>query len=460
MSKKGLDTLIEISLGETRAARIDEDGVLYELQVERAGQESLVGNFYLGKVTRVEKGMDAVFVDIGTDEPGLINRAKGLEEGKTLIVQVIRDARDGKGPALTRHPVLMDRYFAFTPGRKGVNWARAVGKGRDRAHLEAVLPQVLGEKTDGFSVRGPAVAVGEPILEESVDRLRQKWDVLRDMVREDRKPRLLEKAPKMIDRLLRDLEGETRIAMDDRSAYLEAEKTIKKLYPDLSQGLLYHDSEISIFEDTGVEEQIEEALEREVRLKNGGSLAFDKTEALIVIDVNMGSATAKGDDAIFQVNKAAAEEAARQIMLRNLSGLIVIDFISMKNKGRLKRLIEALRSKFLKDTRHTDVLGLTSAGLMEITRQREGVSLDDLMLKAKPVQSSTLNPVAQGCAVLRAATRLKGAGRPTAYASPEVIDALKGGVLSDAMEECTKRLGRPLHLYVGEDQMPPQVGME
>ncbi|MDX1736941.1 MAG: ribonuclease E/G, partial [Alphaproteobacteria bacterium] len=367
MSKKGLDTLVEFSPGETRAARVDEDGVLYELLIERAGQKSLVGNLYLGKVTRVEKGMDAVFVDIGLDEPGLINKAKGLDEGKVLIVQVTRDARDDKGVALTRHPVLMDRYFTLTPGRKGINWARAVGKGRDRAHLEAVLPTILGEKTDGFSVRGPAVAVGENVLQDSVDKLRARWEHLKDIVRDDRKPRLLEESPDLLNRLLRDCEGQTRFALDDRAIFLQTEKQAKKEYPDLQEGLLFHDADISLFEDSGIEEQIEEALSRRVELPRGGNIAIDRTEALTVIDVNMGSATAQGDDAIFQVNKVAAEEAARQIMLRNLSGLIVIDFISMKNKGRLKRLIETLRSKFLKDSHHTDVLGLTGAGLMEIT---------------------------------------------------------------------------------------------
>ncbi len=459
MSKKSLDTLIEISPAETRAAQVDENGVLFELLIDRVGQESLVGNFYLGKVTRLEKGMDAAFVDIGTDEPGLINKAKGLDEGKIIIVQVIRDARDGKGPALTRNPVLMDRYFAFTPDRKGINWARAVGKGRDRAHLEAILPSILGD-AEGYSVRGPAVSAAEPVLEACVDRLQSLWKELRDMARLDRSPRLLLKGPHLIDRLLRDLESESRIAMDDRAVFLETEKKIKTLYPDLEGGLLFHNSDESIFEDAGVEEQIEEALDREVRLKNGGTIAFDRTEAMIVIDVNMGKATAKGDDAIFNVNKMAAEEAARQIMLRNLSGLIVIDFISMKNKGRLKRLIEALRSKFLKDSRHTDVLGLTAAGLMEITRQREGVSLEDLMLAPKANEMREPHPVAQGASILRAAMRLRGAGKPVAHASTHTIDALKGGVLSEAMEICATRLGRPLHLYVGMDRTPPEVGME
>lgn len=460
MSKKNLDTLIEISPAETRAAQVDDAGVLYELLIDRVGQQSLVGNFYLGKVTQLEKGMDAAFVDIGTGEPGMINKAKELTEGKVLIVQVTRDARDGKGPALTRSPVLMDRYFAFTPGRKGLNWARAVGKGRDRAHLEAIMPNILGDKNEGYSVRGPAVGVAENVLEASIDRLRDRWTELQDLMRADRKPRLLMKAPSLIDRLLRDLESEARIAMDDRAVFLETEKKVKASYPDLEAGLLFHNSEESIFEDAGVEEQIEEALERVVRLKNGGTIAFDKTEAMIVIDVNMGKATAKGDDAIFNVNKMAAEEAARQIILRNLSGLIVIDFISLKNKGRLKRLIEALRSKFLKDSRHTDVLGLTAAGLMEITRQREGVSLEDLMTAPKRSEAYQPHPVAQGAAILRAAMRLRGAGRPVAYASTHTIDTLKGGALTEAMDICATRLGRPLHLYVGVDSTPPQVEME
>lgn len=456
MSKASLDTLIEVSPGEIRAAKVDEDGLLHDLLLERVGSKSLVGGIYVGRVTRIEKGMDAAFVDIGLGELALMNKAKGLAEGKNLIVQVSRDGRDGKGPAVTRNLALLDRFLAFTPGRKGLNWARAVGKGRDRARLEGLMAEFLDGR-EGFTVRGPAVvAEGKHIL-RTIDRLEQRWAGLQEAFREDKSPRCLEAPLPLIDRLLRDADTEARFAIDDRAQFMRMEKLVAQDMPDLGEGLLFHKEASSIFDMAGVEEQIDEAVSRTVSIRGGGSMTFDQTEAMTVIDVNMGEGAKHGDDAIFQVNRRAAETVARQIILRNVSGLIVIDFISMRDKARAKKLVEILRARFRDDPRHTDVLGLTAGGLIEITRQREGVSLAQQLLLVTPEQRST-HPVAQACAILRAAMRLKGAGKPTVAAGPAVIDALNGP-LKDGLDEAARRLGQPLILNEA-DHISPIVEMK
>lgn len=456
MSKATLDTLIEVSPGETRAARVDEDGLLHELFLERVGQTSLVGGIYAGRIVRIEKGMDAAFVDIGLGELALLNKAKGLAEGKNLMVQVSRDGRDGKGPAVTRNLTLLDRYLAYTPGRKGLNWARAVGKGRDRARLEDLMAELLDGR-EGFSVRGPAVVAEGKQLINSIDRLEKRWSHLQELFRDDKTPRCLEQPAPLVERLLRDADAEARFAIDDRVQFMRIEKQVAQEMPDLAEGLLFHKGPEQIFDMAGVEEQIDEAVSRTVSLRGGGSLSFDQTEAMTVVDVNMGEGTKQGDDAIFQVNRRAADVVARQIILRNIAGLIVVDFISMRDKARAKKLVEILRARFRDDSRHTDVLGLTAGGLIEITRQREGVTLAQQLTAVDPAHARP-HPFAQACAILRAAVRLKGAGKPTAVASQPVIDVLNGP-LCDGMDEAARRLGQPLVIEEGTDKTPPIVEM-
>ena len=272
---------------------------------------------------------------------------------------------------MTKNPSLLDRYLAYVPGRKGLNWARAVGKGRDRARVEDFMTEFLDGR-EGYSVRGAAVAASGGALEAAVNGLEKRWEDLRAAHKADPTPRCLEAPMDLIARLMRDAGANARFAIDDRQAYLKAERDAKATMTDLVEGLMFFNGKTTLFQEQEIEDQIDEALSREVWLPGGGNLAFDATEALTVIDVNMAEGAKHGDDAIFQVNRRAAEVIARQVTLRNISGLIVIDFISMKNKGRAKKLVEILRGLFRDDTRHTDVLGLTAAGLMEITRQREG----------------------------------------------------------------------------------------
>ena len=456
MSKNAMDIYVEVSPAETRAAKVDSEGLMHEFVIERICDASLVGGIYLGRVVRVEKGMDAAFVDIGIGENGLINKAKGIAEGQWVVVQVTRDARDAKGPALTLNPALLGRYLGYTPGRKGINWARAVGKGRDRAGLETILSD-MNIDMDGFSIRGAAISANAGLLLAEFERLQTRWAAIQEGAKQ-RKARLLEAPVSLFFKMLRDAERETRFALDDRALHLQAKKLVAQEMPDLKDNLAFHQGPEALFEEAGVNEQLEDGLSRVVELNGGGSLVFDRTEAMIVIDVNMGQGAKHGDDAVFKVNYLAAEEICRQITLRNLSGLIVIDFISMKNKNRAKKLVELMRQRMNKDARHADVLGLTAAGLIEITRQREGLSLDDQMLQFSRTHIRPL-PVAQGAEILRAALKLKGAGRPIAYGSTLVIEALKGP-LESALAETSRRLGQQLMLRVGDDLNPPNVEMD
>jgi len=220
----------------------------------------------------------------------------------------------------------------------------------------------------------------------------------------------------------------------------------KQSTPDLDGRIALHDGRQPLFAEAGIEDQIAEALSRTVALPRGGSLVFDVLEALTAIDVNMGGAGTgrSSDDAILTLNRVAAAEAARQVMLRNIAGLIVIDFVSMRNKGNRRHLVEAVRRAFAGDRVVVDVLGMTPAGLVEVTRQRRGRSLADLVCMP-PRRDPDWQPAALACAALRAALRTLGAGRPVLRCHPSVAASLRGDLVG-ALAETERRLGQSLEL--------------
>ncbi len=461
------DIYVEISPAEQRIAKVDSDGLLNHFTIERMGNISLVGGIYLGLVRRIEKSMSAAFIDIGIGENGMINNAKTLHEGQWLIVQVTKDAHDNKGVTLSKNITLLGRYLGYTPSRSDLNWARSIGKGKARAELEGILSDI-SENDDidmaGYAIRSAATMVDAKILIAEFNRLGDEWNDIK-LAAKTHKARLLVAPVAMVEKILRDGDKNTRLAIDDRQIYLQLKKLIVSQMPDQKHNLAFYDAgnNQGLFEDAGIDEQLEDGLAVVVELSGGGSLIFEHTQAMNVIDVNMGKGSRHGDDAVFKVNVKAAKEICRQISLRNLSGLIVIDFISMKNKGRAKKIVEIMRANINKinsgnDNRHVDILGLSAAGLVEITRQRQGVTLGEQMLNISSVKISP-HPLAQGAAILRAAMKLKGAGTPVAYGSTLVIEGLKGE-LSTALNEASRRLGRQLMLRIGEDSTPPIVEME
>jgi Rne/Rng family ribonuclease len=260
------------------------------------------------------------------------------------------------------------------------------------------------------------------------------------------KPALLAAAPSLPERVLRDEAPDGGILVDDRRLVAGLAKSAPDVAPDLADRIALHDSGEPLFDEAAVDDQLEAALARTVALARGGSLVFDALEALTAIDVNTGGLGGgrMSDDAILALNRRAADEAARQVMLRNIAGLIVIDFVSMRNKGHRRQIVEAVRRAFAGDRVVVDVLGMTPAGLVEITRQRRGRSLGDMM--CIPVtREPDRQPAALACAALRAALRSLGGGRPVLRCHPDIAAVLRGG-LADALAETERRLGQTLEL--------------
>ena len=453
MSGGGRSLYIETSPGEIRAAILNANGALVAFHVERIGAGSLRDAVFLGRVTRVEKGMGAAFVDIGEDMPGFLGRAKGLREGQAIVVQVVREAGGGKGPALGTAPVLAGRYLALDPARPGINLSRRLAA--DLEPLKELLAG-LAAAGEGYSVRPPAAIAGEAVLTAEVERLRGAWRAIESAAADASPPVLLHPSPPLVARLLREATG--RIVIEGRQTFALASELAEREMPDLPDRLAHYAGKQPLFEKQGIEEQLEDALSPDVALPGGGGLVIETTEALCSIDVNMGAAGGRlpKEDAVAGANVRAAAEIARQITLRNLAGLIVVDFISMRNKANRRKVVEALRRGLKGGAVVVDVLGMTPAGLVEVTRQRVGAPLAALFSRPRPRVPEALAE-AEACAALRAALRYEGPGAPVLLAAPAVISALEGP-LAVALEETGRRLGQPLKLAAEAGRSGFEIG--
>ena len=440
---KSEDTwLIEFSPGETRAALIDGRDRLMEMLIERMGESEIVGSIHLGRVTRVEKGIGAAFVEFGDREPGFLGKAKNVTEGQAVIVQVIRAAGGGKGAVLTVNPVLPGRYLSLDATRPGIHWPRGKWEG-DRAELGALLEEIA---PDGSGLApGPLAAETSPdTLKAEAGKLAALWMEINTQAAAAKPPLQLRAAPALTDRILCEARGP--VVMDDPRRFSTINTVAGQEMPDLAGALELYMGKTPLFEETGVEEQLEEALGPRMEMPGGASLVIEETEALTAIDVNMGASGGRmqSDNAIVKANEAAALAVARQIRLRNIGGLILVDFISMKNKAHRKQLVELLRRAMRSDPVRHDVLGMTPAGLVEITRQRTGHPLAALFAHPARYVARPL-PEAQACAALRAALRRSWSGKTVLAADPAIVEALQG-ILAPALEEVGRRLGLPLEL--------------
>ncbi len=435
---RDMEWLVEVSPGEIRAALVDGDGVLVELRVERLGRSEFVDSIHLGRVVRVDKAMGAAFVDIGAAQPGFLGKLKTATEGEKTVVQVIRAAGGGKGALLTAAPVLSGHRLSLSPTRPGIHWPRDWHG--DKAALAEVLERI-GPDGMGLSPRPGAAGADESALQAEAAQLTAAWREVLDSAKTAKPPALLLPAPDLCTRLLRDAAGPVRIDHPETHARLA-----KAAPPDLKGALALYRGQAPLFEEFGIEEQIEAALAAHVEMQGGAGLVIEETEALTAIDVNMGGSGGRlpSEAAVLKTNQAAARAAARQIRLRNIGGLIVIDFISMRNKANRRTIVEAMRREMRGDPVRHDVLGMTPAGLVEITRQRVGRPLAALYNRPREAAPKPL-PEAEACAALRSAVRRAWTGKPALVAAPEVIAALRGP-LAPALAEVNRRLGQDLEL--------------
>ena len=376
-----------------------EDGILVEHYVDRDSTASLIGNVYLGRVQNVLPSMEAAFVDIGRGRNGVIyageidwdyfgaegqNRKveKVLKSGQTILVQVTKDPVGAKGARLTNHVSIPGRYIVYAPGGHLSGISRKLPES-ERKRLKDILSDLVGDSASVI-VRTAAEGASEEELVRDVNRLKAQWEDIERKVAAGNAPQLLYAEPDLTVRIVRDLftEDFSELIISGNGgmtdAYDSVEAYVSHVAPHLKDRLRRWEGDHDLFDDYRLDEQIAKALERKVFLPSGGSLIIDRTEAMTVIDVNTGKFTGTGgnlESTVTRNNLEAAEEIVRQLRLRDIGGIIVIDFIDMvlpsNRELLLRRLVECLgRDR----TRH-QVAEITSLGLVQMTRKRIGTGL-------------------------------------------------------------------------------------
>jgi len=401
------EILINFSPVETRVA-VMAQGVVQELHIERAASRGLVGNVYLGKVSRILPGMQSAFIDIGLERTAFLHvadiwqsrdaileadREKPIErilnEGQSLMVQVIKDPLGTKGARLSTQISLAGRMLVYLPQEKHIGISQriedAAGRESLRTRLTALVPE---DEEGGFIVRTMAENATDEELNADIAYLRKLWRDLREKARVVGVPAPLYLELHLAQRVLRDLvnDATSRIVVDSAEDFRKLQEFAVEYTPTVMPLLTSYAGTRPLFELHGVEDEIEKALARRVELKSGGYLIIDQTEAMTTIDVNTGAfvGVRNFDDTIFKTNLEAAQTIARQLCLRNLGGIIIVDFIDMETQEHRQAVLAAFNKALARDHTRLTVNGFTALGLVEMTRKRTRESLAHVLCEPCP----------------------------------------------------------------------------
>jgi ribonuclease G len=403
------EILIHHTDHETRVAVVAA-GTVQELHVERTSVAGWVGNVYLGKVVRVLPGMQSAFIDIGLERAAFLHVADMWEhragknnnpaallpverllfDGQPVMVQVIKDPIGTKGARLTTHISLAGRTLVYLPQENHVGISQKIGDeaGREalRTRLSAAIPTGM---TGGFIIRTLAEDATDAELAADVEYLRATWATLTHRAATQAAPTLLYKDLSLAERVLRDMAGEhtAQIRVDHAGLVAAMREFAAQFTPCMQERIQHYTEPRSLFDLHHVDDELARALARRVDLKSGGYLMIDQTEALTTIDVNTGGyvGSRNFEDTVFRTNLEAAQIIARQLRLRNLGGIIILDFIDMTDDGHREQVIEELKRALAKDRVRTTVSGFTSLGLVEMTRKRTRESLSHVLCESCPV---------------------------------------------------------------------------
>ncbi|MBE2998496.1 Rne/Rng family ribonuclease [Nocardiopsis sp. HNM0947] len=381
--------------GDRTQIAVMEDDVLVEHHVDRASHRSYVGNVYLGRVQNVLPSMEAAFVDIGKgrnavlyagevnwDVLGVEGQPKRIESvlksGQSVLVQVTKDPVGHKGARLTSQISLPGRYLVYVPGGSMTGISRKLPD-KERARLKQILKKVMPADA-GVIVRTAAEGASEEELERDITRLAKQWDSIQRKSKSNTAPALLNSEPDLTIRVVRDVFNEdfSSLVVSGEEAWETVHEYVDYVAPNLAERLSHWTEDRDVFSAYRIDEQINKALERKVWLPSGGSLIIDRTEAMTVVDVNTGKFTGQGgnlEETVTKNNLEAAEEIVRQLRLRDVGGIIVIDFIDMVLESNrdlvLRRMLECLS----RDRTKHQVAEVTSLGLVQMTRKRVGQGL-------------------------------------------------------------------------------------
>lgn len=404
------EILINVSPVETRVALV-ENGVVQEFYIERSHGETYVGNIYKGKVVRVLPGMQAAFVDIGLERTGFIHAADMMpeppegevrrtevpdirslvREGQTLLVQVAKDPISTKGARLTTHLTLSSRYLVYMPNASHIGVSTRIEDEPERERLRSAVETTVAaqEIRGGFIVRTVAEGADTDAIVADIPFLLRLWDDLTQKLPGLGVPAELHRDMPLYLRALRDMARAPidRVRVDSRLTYQQMLEFASKYAPQLIDLIDLYSGDRPLLELYGVEEEIHRALEPRVALKSNGYLIIEQTEAMTTVDVNTGAFVGHRnlEETIFKTNLEAATAIARQLRLRNLGGIIILDFIDMKDSEHQRQVLRTLEKALEKDHAKTRITGVSELGLVEMARKRTRESLEQMLCEPCPV---------------------------------------------------------------------------
>lgn len=403
------EILINLTPMETRVAVV-ENGMLQEVYIERAAARGIVGNIYKGKVVRVLPGMQAAFIDIGLERASFIHASDFalpgdrrnndvpdisslVREGQSVVTQVIKDPLGTKGARLTTQLSVPSRYLVFMPGTSHLGISQRIDDEEERLRLKTVVQTCIDqEQVDdlgGFIIRTAAEGANEEELLADIRFFKRLWGALERKMAERKAPAIIYDDLPLHMRTMRDLAGSLleKIRIDSRETFDMMKQFAEDYIPEIANKIECYPGPRPVFDLYGIEDEIQRALGRKVELKSGGYLIFDQTEAMSTIDVNTGGFVGhrNQEETIFKTNLEAATALARQLKIRNLGGIIIIDFIDMQDSEHRRQVHRVLEKAMAGDHAKTAITGVSELGLVEMTRKRTRESLEHVLCETCPV---------------------------------------------------------------------------
>jgi ribonuclease G len=469
------EILINVTPNETRVAVV-ENGVVQELYIERSSRRGWVGNIYRGRVSRILPGMQAAFVDIGLaraaflhasdirlpagqmgdleHEAGIPPITSLLSEGQEVLVQVIKDPIGTKGARLTTQISIASRYLVYMPEMSGIGISLKIEEEGERQRLKELLISLLPEEErGGYIIRTVAEGAEGSDLRADMEFLQKLWGNIKERSQAVKPGHVVHEDLSLVMRTMRDLVHERveRVRIDSHETYYKLVDFAERFIPDLPATIECYQGERPIFELYGIEDEIQKSLSRKVQLKSGGYLIIDQTEAMATIDVNTGAFVGHRnlEETIFKTNLEAAQAICRQLRLRNLGGIIIIDFIDMEEGDHKRQVLRALERGLEKDHAKTQISEVSSLGLVEMTRKRTRESLEQVLCETCPTCSGrgTVKTVETLCyeilrEILREARQFE-ASQYLVIAAQEVVDRLMDEE-SASVAELEAFIGKPI----------------
>jgi len=472
------EILINVTPRETRVAVV-ENGVLQDIFVERARKLGLVGNIYKGRVSRVLPGMQAAFVDVGLERTAFLHAsdilpptngdepdekktsepiASLLRDGQELLVQVVKDPLGSKGARLTTQISIASRYLVFMPNTTHIGVSQRIEDPAERQRLKDILKENIPPAAGGgYIIRTVTEGVSADELRSDMAFLHKLWTAIDERARSKEAAPLIHEDLPLVMRTMRDLvEVEVeRVRIDSRETCQRVLQFAREFIPQIVERIEHYPGERPIFDLYSVEDEIQKALERKVQLKSGGYLMFDQTEAMTTIDVNTGAFVGHRnlEETIFKTNLEAAQTIARQLRLRNLGGIIILDFIDMGDPDHRRQVLRALSKALERDHAKTHISEVSALGLVEMTRKRTRESLEHVLCEPCPACQGrgSLKTAETVCyeifrEILREARQFE-AQRFLVMASQEVVGLLLDEE-STGLAELEEFIGKQIRLQV------------